>query len=67
VVSVRYFATSPGLDFWNGETAMAMVIAQSRKLSEYFARVGQRLYDARLASANREVERHRQFLALKPF
>jgi hypothetical protein len=46
---------------------MAMVIAQSRKLSEYFARVGQRLYDARLASANREVERHRQFSGLKPF
>jgi hypothetical protein len=46
---------------------MAIVIAQSRKLSEYFARVGQRLYDARLASANREVERHRQFLGLMPF
>lgn len=46
---------------------MAMVIAQSRKLSEYFSRVAQSLYDARLASANREVERHRQFLGLRPF
>ena len=43
---------------------MATVIAQTRKLSGYFGRVAQRLYDARLASANREVERHKQFLGL---
>jgi hypothetical protein len=46
---------------------MGTVIAQTRKVSGYFVRVAQRLYDARLASADREVGRHRQFLGLVPF
>lgn len=41
---------------------MAAVIAQSRKVSGFFGRLAQRLYDARLASADREVNRHRSFL-----
>jgi hypothetical protein len=41
---------------------MAAVITQTRKLSGFFARVAQRLYDARLANAEREVTCHRKFL-----
>jgi hypothetical protein len=41
---------------------MATVIAQTRKLSGFFGRVAQRLYDARLANAEREMHCHRQFL-----
>jgi hypothetical protein len=41
---------------------MAVVIAQTRKLSGFFAEVAQRFYDARLASAQREVTWHRNFL-----
>jgi hypothetical protein len=51
----------------NGETAMATVVAQTRKLSMFFGRVAHRFDDARLASANREVESHKQFLGLMPF
>jgi hypothetical protein len=41
---------------------MATVIAQTRKLSGFFGRVAQRLYEARLATVEREVSTHRQFL-----
>ena len=41
---------------------MATVVAHSRKLSRFFGRVAQRLYEARLATAEREVNCHRQFL-----
>jgi hypothetical protein len=43
---------------------MATVIAQTRKLSGFFSGLTQRLYDARLNSAKREVEHHRKFLGL---
>ncbi len=41
---------------------MATVIAQTRKMSGFFGRVAQRLYNARLANAEREVNQHRSFL-----
>ena len=41
---------------------MAIVIAQSRKLSGFFSSLAHRFYDGRLAKAEREVNRHRQFL-----
>ena len=41
---------------------MTAIIAQSRRLSGVFTRVMQRFYDARLADAEREVNRHRSFL-----
>ncbi len=56
-----------GLKLWDGEIAMAKVIAQTRKLSGFFSGLAERLYDARLDSAKREVERHRKFLGLMPF
>ncbi len=46
---------------------MAKVIAQTRKLSGFFSGLAERLYDARLDSAKREVERHKKFLGLMPF
>ena len=46
---------------------MANVVAQTRKLSMFFGRVAQKFYDARLASANREVEKHKRILGLMPF
>ena len=46
---------------------MATIVAQTRKLSMFFGRVAQQFYDARLASANREVESHKRFLGLMPF
>jgi hypothetical protein len=42
---------------------MATVIAQTRRLLGFFNKFSQRLYDARLAKAQREVNRHRAFLA----
>jgi hypothetical protein len=41
---------------------MATVIARTRKISGFFGRVAQRLYNARLANAEREVNQHRSFL-----
>jgi hypothetical protein len=41
---------------------MAIIIAQTHKVSGFFGKIAQRLYDARLATAEREVNRHRQFL-----
>jgi hypothetical protein len=35
---------------------------QKQKVSGFFGRVAQRLYDARLANAAREVKHHRSFL-----
>ncbi len=46
---------------------MATVVAQSRKLSVFFGRIAQKFYDTRLASANREVEKHKQILGITPF
>ena len=46
---------------------MATVVAQTRKFSMFFGRVAQQFYDARLTSANREVESHKRFLGLMPF
>src|SRR6516164_10606536 len=43
-------------------TAMAIIIAQTHRVSGFFGKIAQRLYDARLATAEREVNRHRQFL-----
>ena len=42
---------------------MVTVVAHTRKLSGFFGRVAQRLYEARLATAEREVNCHGQFLA----
>ena len=41
---------------------MVTVVAHTRKLSRFFGRVAQRLYEARLATAEREVNCYRQFL-----
>ena len=46
---------------------MATVVAQTRKLSTFFGRIAQKFYNARLASANREVEKHKEFLRIMPF
>jgi hypothetical protein len=46
---------------------MATVIAQTRKLSGFFSGLAQRLYDARLDLAKREVDQHRKFLGIMPF
>jgi hypothetical protein len=41
---------------------MATVIVQTRKLSGFFGSLAYRFYNGRLANAEREVNRHRQFL-----
>jgi hypothetical protein len=41
---------------------MVIVIAQSRKLTGFFGSLAYRFYNGRLANAEREVDRHRQFL-----
>jgi hypothetical protein len=41
---------------------MATVIAQARKLSAFFRKLANDVYDARLAKAERETKRHRPFL-----
>ncbi len=41
---------------------MATIIARTQKLSGFFGRVAQRLFNARLANAEREVKQHRSFL-----
>ena len=41
---------------------MAIIIAQTHRVSGFNGNIAQRLYDARLATAEREVNRHRQFL-----
>ncbi len=41
---------------------MATIIARTQKLSGFFGRVAQRLFNARLANAEREVNQHRSFL-----
>jgi len=46
---------------------MATVVAQTRKVSTFFGRIAQKVYDARLASANREVEKHKEILRIMPF
>ena len=46
---------------------MATVVAQTRKLSTSFGRIVQKFYNARLASANREVEKHKEILRIMPF
>ncbi len=45
---------------------MATVIAQAQRLSGIFRKLAQRLYDARLVKAEREVKRHRTFLDRSP-
>jgi hypothetical protein len=42
---------------------MATIIAQAQRLSGFFSELAQRLYEARLVKAEREVKRHRTFLA----
>jgi hypothetical protein len=46
---------------------MTTVVAETRKLSVFFGRIAQKFYDARLASADREVEKHKQILRIMPF
>jgi len=46
---------------------MATVVAQTQKLSTFFGRIAQKFYNTRLASANREVEKHKEFLRIMPF
>jgi hypothetical protein len=46
----------------DGGLAMATIIAQTQKMSGFFGRIAQRLYNARLANAEREVNHHRSFL-----
>ncbi len=41
---------------------MATLAGQTRKILGFFSTVAQRLYDARLARAEREVNHHRVFL-----
>jgi hypothetical protein len=53
--------------FAHGEAAMATVVAQTQKLSTFFGKIAQKFYNTRLASANREVEKHKEFLRIMPF
>ena len=46
---------------------MAAVVAQTQKLSTFFGRIAQKFYNGRLESANREVEKHKEFLRIMPF
>ena len=46
---------------------MATVVAQTRKLSTFFGRIARKFYNAQLASANREVEKHKEILRIMPF
>jgi hypothetical protein len=48
----------------DGDTVMAIVLAQTTKLSRFFGRIAQRLYESRLATVEREVKRHREFLGV---
>ncbi len=41
---------------------MAIIVAQTKKVSGFFGRIAERLYNARLANADREVKQHRSFL-----
>ncbi len=41
---------------------MAILVAQTKKILGFFDRAAQRLYDTRLARAEREVNHHRMFL-----
>jgi hypothetical protein len=41
---------------------MATIIAHTQRLSGFFNKLAHRLYDYRLAKAERELERHRPFL-----
>jgi len=41
---------------------MATLIAQARRVSGFFSKFAHRLYDARLAKAERELKLHRPFL-----
>jgi hypothetical protein len=41
---------------------MTALVAQTKKVFGFFGKIAQRLYDARLARANRDVNRHRAFL-----
>jgi hypothetical protein len=41
---------------------MATLVAHAQRLSGFFNKLARRLYDARLAKAQRELNRHRPFL-----
>ncbi len=41
---------------------MATLVAQTKKILGFFDKVAQRLFDTRLARAEREVNHHRVFL-----
>jgi hypothetical protein len=41
---------------------MATLVSQTKKFLGFFSKIAQRLYDARLTHAEREVNRHRAFL-----
>ena len=41
---------------------MATIIGHAQRLSGFFNKFAHRLYDDRLAKAERELERHRPFL-----
>lgn len=41
---------------------MTTLIVQTKKVSGFFGRIAEQLYNARLANAEREVKQHRSFL-----
>ena len=45
---------------------MSTLATQSKKVLGFFSKIAQRLYEARLDKAEREVKRHRTFLARSP-
>ena len=52
------------VDFKSEEATKAAVLSQEQKLSDFFRRVATRLYEDRLAKAEREVNRHRPFMRI---
>ena len=45
-----------------GRVAMSTLATQTKKVLGFFNKIAQRLYDARLARADRDVNHHRAFL-----
>jgi CRP-like cAMP-binding protein len=60
----RQRARAAEVDFKSEETTKAAVFSQEQKLSGFFRRVAKRLYEDRLAKAEREVNRHRSFMRI---
>jgi hypothetical protein len=62
IIAVTAYLGARGFAFRGWRTAMANIVAQTHRLSAFFGSIAQRFYDARLTTAEREVNRHRQFL-----